>query len=277
MPKKLHALQKWLVQVPVSLSVVLRKESVSSSPWTTNLLYLIILRVEKRESGLLLSMGFGRSTIGDIKKNEDKLRSFATTMESLAMSSKGRKVMRLADDEKLDKAVYLWLSSRLKLSTLSKNKMATKTRGRSLARQIKVTDSCSSPLKKGRQGSATSSCDIDVVSSKPTHVGRDATEAPQDTDTVVSRCGSKKCKTCKHIVEGDSFCSNTTGKKYTVKSREAVMTCATQNVIYLISCKKCGIQYVGETSQTLRSRMNNHRHKLNQMCDLFFVSTFLFK
>ena len=152
--------------------------------------------------------------------------------------------------------------------------MATKTRGRSLARQTKVTDSCPSPLKKGRQGSATSSCDNDVVSSKPTHVGRDATEAPQDTDTVVSRCGSKKCKTCKHIVEGDSFCSNTTGKKYTVKSREAVMTCATQNVIYLISCKKCGIQYVGETSQALRSRMNNHRHKLNQMCDLFLYQQF---
>ena len=52
------------------------------------------------------------------------------------------------------------------------------------------------------------------------------------------------------------------------------MTCATQNVIYLISCKKCGIQYVGETSQALRSRMNNHRHKLNQMCDLFLYLHF---
>ena len=29
------------------------------------------------------------------------------------------------------------------------------------------------------------------------------------------------------------------------------MNCETKNVIYLISCKKCGIQYVGETSQTL--------------------------
>ena len=43
------------------------------------------------------------------------------------------------------------LSSRLKLSILSKTKMATKTRGQSLARQPKVTDSCPSPLKKGRQ------------------------------------------------------------------------------------------------------------------------------
>ena len=35
------------------------------------------------------------------------------------------------------------------------------------------------------------------------------------------------------------------------------MNCGTKNVIYLISCKKCGVQYVGETSQTLRGRFNN--------------------
>ena len=42
----------------------------------------------------------------------------------------------------------------------------------------------------------------------------------------------------------------------------------------LISCKKCGIQYVGETSQALRSRMNNHRQRLNKMCDLFLYQHF---
>ena len=152
--------------------------------------------------------------------------------------------------------------------------MATNTRGRSLARQTKVMDSYPSPLKKGRQGDTTSSCDNDVASSKPASVGRDATEATQDTNTVASRCGKNRCKTCKHMIEGDSFVSNTTGKKYAIKSREAVMTCTTKNVIYLISCKKCGIQYVGETSQALRSRMNNHRQRLNQMCDLFLYQHF---
>ena len=52
------------------------------------------------------------------------------------------------------------------------------------------------------------------------------------------------------------------------------MTCATKNVICLVSCKKCGIQYVGETSQALRSRMNNHRQRLNQMCDLLLYQHF---
>ena len=44
----------------------------------------------------------------DIKKNESNIRSFVSTMESLSVSSKERKIMRLADDEKVDEAVYLW-------------------------------------------------------------------------------------------------------------------------------------------------------------------------
>ena len=111
--------------------------------------------------------------------------------------------------------------------------MATNKRGWSLAQQTKVINSCPSPLKKGRPEKNFSSCDFDVTSSKSAPVGRDATEVTQDTDTVVSKCGSNRCKTCRHTVENDSFCSNTTGRKYKVESREAVMTCAT---------KKCYLQ-----------------------------------
>ena len=35
--------------------------------------------------------------------------------------------------------------------------------------------------------------------------------------------------------------------------------CRTQNVVYLISCGKCGKQYVGETKGPLNIRMNGHR------------------
>ena len=88
--------------------------------------------------------------------------------------------------------------------------MATNNRGRSLARQTKVMDSCPSPLKKGRHAHTSPSCDFDVTSQKPTSVGKDVTEVTQDTNTIVSRCGKNRCKTCKNIVEGDSFSSNTT-------------------------------------------------------------------
>ena len=42
----------------------------------------------------------------------------------------------------------------------------------------------------------------------------------------------------------------------------------------LISCKKCGVQYVGETSQTLRCRFNNHRNRLKQLCGLYLYHHF---
>ena len=34
--------------------------------------------------------------------------------------------------------------------------------------------------------------------------------------------------------------------------------CQTQNLIYLLGCKKCKIQYVGETNRTLQSRFSEH-------------------
>ena len=52
------------------------------------------------------------------------------------------------------------------------------------------------------------------------------------------------------------------------------MYCSTKNVIYLISCRKCGVQYIEKTSQTLRSRFNNHRTRLKQMCDIFLYNHF---
>ena len=54
------------------------------------------------------------------------------------------------------------------------------------------------------------------------------------------------------------------------------MNCGTKSVIY---CKKCGVQYVGETSQTLtsqtlRCRFNNHRNRLKQLCGLYLYHHF---
>ena len=70
----------------------------------------ILDRLKKGESQEKLASEYGarRSMISDIKKSEEKLKSYASTMESLSMSLKTRKVMHLADDEKLDEAVCLW-------------------------------------------------------------------------------------------------------------------------------------------------------------------------
>ena len=39
-------------------------------------------------------------------------------------------------------------------------------------------------------------------------------------------------------------------------------TCKTKNLLYVISCSKCGKQYIGETGTELRLRMNVHRQQI---------------
>ena len=43
------------------------------------------------------------------------------------------------------------------------------------------------------------------------------------------------------------------------------MTYISESVVYLITCNRCGIQYVGETGQKLRNRLNNHRNSLRRL------------
>jgi len=68
-------------------------------------------------------------------------------------------------------------------------------------------------------------------------------------------------------------------KRHKVVSPNACMSCGTKNVIYLMACRKCGVQYVGkqyvgETSQTLRRRFNNHRNRMKQLSDLYLYHHF---
>ena len=132
------------------------------------------------------------------------------------------------------------------------------------------------PLKEGKtlKRNKISACDNDATASKPVATGRVVDDTQDRSSSKVTKCGNSRCKTCRHIVEGSSFSSNVTGKKYDVISDGMTMSCDTKNVIYLISCNKCGIQYIGETSQTLRSRINNHRNRLKNLCDLYLYQHF---
>ena len=68
-------------------------------------------------------------------------------------------------------------------------------------------------------------------------------------------CTDGRCLMCKHSASTDSFESHVTGRSYKILGDTS---CHTNNCIYLISCKVCGKQYVGETGD-LRRRINNHR------------------
>ena len=69
-------------------------------------------------------------------------------------------------------------------------------------------------------------------------------------------CGRPRCKTCPRLLQRDFFICRSTNKKIKIHCQA---TCKTSNLIYLIECKKCGLQYVGETEQALHERMNGHR------------------
>ena len=46
-----------------------------------------------------------------------------------------------------------------------------------------------------------------------------------------------------------------TGQTFKIKSH----TCETSNVICMIQCTKCNLQYIGETKRRLKDRFTEHR------------------
>ena len=52
-----------------------------------------------------------------------------------------------------------------------------------------------------------------------------------------------------------SYTFFSTGETHTIKSN---LTCDTQNLIYMIQCNRCNLQYIGETKRRLKDRFNEH-------------------
>ena len=96
-------------------------------------------------------------------------------------------------------------------------------------------------------------------------------EPPMEKDTLpiktihpsfnrkISRCRSANCKLCRCITTSNTITSSHTKRSYPIKQE---MNCRTWNVIYVITCKHCNQQYVGQTSQSLQDRITKHRNDL---------------
>ena len=54
----------------------------------------------------------------------------------------------------------------------------------------------------------------------------------------------------------DSFKSKVTGKEYKINYS---FNCDSSNVVYLLECNVCGVQYVGSTNTPFRLRFNNYK------------------
>jgi hypothetical protein len=82
------------------------------------------------------------------------------------------------------------------------------------------------------------------------------------TPTICYRLG--KCKYCPYINRALNFTSTITNRIHKVLNiaRTQHISCELSNLIYLITCKKCGIQYIGETGRKLRDRLYEHLYSI---------------
>lgn len=69
-------------------------------------------------------------------------------------------------------------------------------------------------------------------------------------------CGDGRCMTCDHIQHTQHFTSTSNGKQFDIHVN---LNCKSENIIYLLQCGICNLQYVGESVQRFSKRMNGHR------------------
>ena len=70
----------------------------------------------------------------------------------------------------------------------------------------------------------------------------------------------KDCMTCHQLIREKHFYSNATGRCHSVIGfNPSSVHCKMQNYIYLLTCKSCNVQYVGESIRPVNLRMNIHR------------------
>ena len=77
-------------------------------------------------------------------------------------------------------------------------------------------------------------------------------------------CGSSVCQISKDesfLKFGNKFTRNVTGKTYDIHYN---LDCNSSNVVYLISYKSCGKQYVESTTTKFRLRFNNHKSRMRR-------------
>ena len=91
--------------------------------------------------------------------------------------------------------------------------------------------------------------DILVRAKLPEPVNTDNSRFPPGS----FRCNKNNCTTCPYIEDGRTqYTFNSTGQINQIKSH---ITCETSNVIYMIQCTKCNLQYIGETKRRLKERL----------------------
>lgn len=80
-------------------------------------------------------------------------------------------------------------------------------------------------------------------------------DSPINTALANNYCTNRRCRACIYITKGSEFHSTFTSKTFHINEN---FNCKSTNIIYLITCSYCNLQYVGQTSRSLADRINNH-------------------
>ena len=80
----------------------------------------------------------------------------------------------------------------------------------------------------------------------------------KETDGKSCCCHGKRCELCTFSEEKNTFTSKEGSDTYKIKEG-LHLDCNSENVIYLITSKKCKKQYVGSYITRFRTRFNNYR------------------
>ena len=90
-------------------------------------------------------------------------------------------------------------------------------------------------------------------------------ERPRRIIPGIKKCNN--CPICPFVTTGQTVKSTQTN--YSVDINMSV-DCRTKNLIYMLGCKKCQVQYIGKTHRTLQDRFSEHlgyvRNKLGLSC-----------
>ena len=72
-------------------------------------------------------------------------------------------------------------------------------------------------------------------------------------------CGTPNCDLCLKIDRSGTVISKTTGRTHKTMWN---VTCKSSNLIYVLTCNICGMQYVGQTKRELGERLKEHLGKI---------------
>jgi len=95
----------------------------------------------------------------------------------------------------------------------------------------------------------------DILVSSKLRYKPSPTTSPNTTPNPSKLCTRRQCRYCKLCDHSGAIRSTTTGRRYIIPQH---FSCEFNNLIYAITCKKCKKQYVGQTSNNIRTRFQKH-------------------